>query len=63
MKGIVLVVDDKNLAHRKEVEVGEVMGEKRAVLGGLQAGEKIIIEGGYELPDGTQVSVGKEQRR
>ena len=62
-KGIVLVVDDKNLAHRKEVEVGEVMGEKRAVLGGLQAGEKIIIEGGYELPDGTQVSVGKEQRR
>ena len=62
-KGIVLVVDDKNLAHRKEVEVGEVMGEKRVVLLGLQAGEKIVIEGGYELPDGTQVSLGKEQRR
>ena len=60
-KGIVMVVDAKQIAHRKEVEVGDLMGEKRVVLSGLQAGETVITVGGYELPDATQVSTGKER--
>lgn len=55
-KGMVLVVDDKQIAHRREVEVGEATGEKRAVLSGLKSGETVVIEGGYEMPDGTQVT-------
>jgi HlyD family secretion protein len=57
-KGIVLIVDSSNAAHRREVEVGDLAGEKRVVSSGLKAGEKIVIEGGYEVPEGTQV---KEQ--
>lgn len=58
-KGIVLVVDDSNIARRREVVVGELVGEKRVVSTGLKSGERIVIEGGYELPDGTPVLTGK----
>ena len=58
-KGIVLVVDSAQVAHRREVEVGDLVGDKRVVLTGLKAGETVIIEGGYELPDGTQIQAGK----
>jgi HlyD family secretion protein len=57
-KGSVLVVDGSNAAHRREIEAGDLLGEKRVVLKGLKAGERIVIEGGYEVPDGTQI---KEQ--
>ncbi len=54
-KGVVLVVDGKQVAHRREVEAGELIGEKRVILTGLKAGEIVVVEGGYELPDGTQI--------
>lgn len=56
-KGVVLVVDAQQVAHRREVEVGDVVGEKRTILSGLKAGEAIVIEGGYEMPDGTKVKL------
>lgn len=62
-KGTVLVVDSGSIAHRREVEVGDLIGEKRVVLSGLKAGEKLVTEGGYELPDGTKVVLGTEQRQ
>ena len=58
-KGIVLVVDSAQVAHRREVEVGDLVGDKRVVLSGLKAGETVVIEGGYELPDGTPIQAGK----
>ena len=58
-KGTVLVVDGAQVAHRREVEVGDLVGEKRVVLSGLKTGETVIIEGGYELPDGTKIKAGK----
>ena len=58
-KGHVMVVDTQRIAHKKEVEVGDLMGDKRVVLSGLKAGEAILIEGGYELPDGTKVETAK----
>jgi len=54
-KGIVLVVDQQGIAHRREVEVGDMASGKRTVLAGLKAGEAVIVEGGYEMPDGTRV--------
>ena len=58
-KGTVLVVDGAQVAHRREVEVGDLVGDKRVVLSGLKPGETVIIEGGYELPDGTKIKAGK----
>lgn len=58
-KGTVLVVDGAQVAHRREVEVGALVGDKRVVLSGLKPGETVIIEGGYELPDGTKIKAGK----
>ena len=60
-KGIVMVVDGKKIAHKREVEVGEVIADSRVILSGLKAGETVIIEGGYELPDGVQVQVGTQK--
>ena len=61
-RGIVMVVDGSGVAHRREVEAGELMGEKRVVLTGLKAGERVVTEGGYEMPDGTQVRSGQEPK-
>ena len=65
-KGAVMVVDTSHIAHKREVEVGDLLGEKRVVLNGLKAGETVIVEGGYELPDGSTVvtsAAGKEPRK
>ena len=60
-KGTVMVVDDKHIAHAKEVETGEVVDGKVRIVEGLQGGETVIIEGGYSLPDGTEVR-NKEEK-
>ncbi|MDZ4799289.1 MAG: efflux RND transporter periplasmic adaptor subunit [Bryobacteraceae bacterium] len=62
-KGSVLIVDSRNIAHRTEVEVGDLAGEKRVILRGLKAGQTVIVEGGYELPDASQVQIGKESAK
>jgi len=56
-KGSVLVVDDKKIAHRVEIEPGEKSGGMVQIKSGVKAGDTIVIEGGYALPDGTQVEV------
>lgn len=58
--GTVLVVDDKNIAHRREIEPGERSAGMVEIRKGLQAGETIVVQGGYALPDGTSVEVQKE---
>jgi multidrug efflux pump subunit AcrA (membrane-fusion protein) len=60
-KGTVMVVDDKNIAHVKEVETGETAGGKVRIADGLLGGETVIVEGGYGLPDKTQVR-NKEEK-
>ncbi|MBI1763886.1 MAG: efflux RND transporter periplasmic adaptor subunit [Acidobacteria bacterium] len=54
-KGTVMVVDGKNIAHLKEVETGEVVEGKVRIMAGLKGDETVIVEGGYSLPDGTEV--------
>lgn len=62
-KGTVMVVDDKHIAHTKEVETSEVIDGRVRILSGLSGGETVIIEGGYSLPDGTEVRIGKEKQQ
>ncbi len=61
-KGTVMVVDDKRIAHVKEVQIGEVIEGRVRILGGLNGGETVVIEGGYSLPDGTEVRVATEKQ-
>lgn len=57
-KGSVMVVDAKRIAHKKEIETGQKIDDNVQIVKGLGAGETVVIEGGYGLPDGTQVQVG-----
>jgi len=53
--GSVYVVDATQVAHKVEVETGERSQGNVQVTKGLNAGDLVIVEGGYGLPDGTQV--------
>lgn len=56
-KGIVMVVGADKHAKRTEVEAGESFAGKVQIKQGLKAGETVIVEGGYGLPDGTEVRI------
>ncbi len=60
-KGTVMVVDSKNIAHTKEVETGEVVEGKVQIIAGLKGDETVIVEGGYSLPDATEVHKKEEK--
>jgi multidrug efflux pump subunit AcrA (membrane-fusion protein) len=53
--GTVLVVDAKRIAHRRQVEAGRVFDGRVQIKSGLEAGERVVVEGGYGMPDGTEV--------
>ena len=57
--GSVYVVDAQHLAHKVDVETGERFQGNVQVTKGLSAGDQVIVEGGYGLPDGTQVKVSE----
>lgn len=59
-KGHVMVMDEKSIAHKRDVQVGETQGDRRIITSGLKSGEIVITEGGYELPDNTEVTTGKK---
>ena len=53
--GTVMTVDADNIAHETKVTVGLKTKDEIQILEGLQAGEKVVVEGNYNLPDGTKV--------
>ncbi len=55
--GAVYTVDAQKIAHKKDVETGETAERKVEIRKGVAAGEVVIVEGGYGLPDGTQVNI------
>lgn len=57
-KGAVMVVDKDRKAARREVDTAVAGPGSVAVIQGLKAGETVIVEGGYGLPEGTQVRWG-----
>ena len=54
-EGVVMVVDDRSVAHETRVTVGIRTPERTQVLSGLKAGQTVVVEGNYALPDGTTV--------
>jgi len=57
--GSVYVVDAKQVAHKIDVETGERSEGNVQVTKGLNPGDLVIVEGGYGLPDGTQVRISE----
>ncbi len=55
-KGVALVVDQQHVAHVREVDATPIPGGKLQITHGIEAGETVVIEGGYGLPDGAQVN-------
>jgi len=53
--GFVLVVDNKSIVHKKDVEGGELFDGKVEIRKGLQPGETVVVEGAFGTPDGAQV--------
>lgn len=60
----VLVAGADNLAHQKTVQVGIRSDAQAQILSGINAGDAIIVSGGYALPDKTKIKIeaaGAEQ--
>lgn len=53
--GTVMTVDEENVAHETKVEIGVKTKTEAQITEGLEAGAKVVVEGNYNLPDGTKV--------
>jgi HlyD family secretion protein len=60
-EGIVMVVDDQNVAHETKVTVGIRTKDKIEITSGLKGGETVVIEGNYALPDETKVEITQDE--
>jgi HlyD family secretion protein len=61
-KGFVMVVGEKNLAIKKDVETGEIYEGKVQIKSGLMATDSVIVQGAYGLPEGTQIRMQEEKK-
>ncbi|MBI3661624.1 MAG: efflux RND transporter periplasmic adaptor subunit [Acidobacteria bacterium] len=61
-KGTVWVAGADKHVTRREVETGGLFKGSVRILRGLKAGETVVIEGGYGLPDGTEVRWTEEKK-
>jgi len=59
--GSVLIVDDKRIASKREVEGGQIFDGRVQIKRGLRGGEEVVVDGGYGLPDGTRVQLVEEK--
>lgn len=53
------VVDKKNVARKREVKLGKIIGEFAIIENGLEPGERIVTSGAENLEDNTKVLVRK----
>jgi HlyD family secretion protein len=60
--GEAFVVDSQRIAHKREVEIGETSNGRIEIRKGVGAGELVIIEGGYGLPDKTEVTLPGDKK-
>jgi HlyD family secretion protein len=56
---IVLIVDDKNVAHEKVVQIGVREPEMVQIVAGVEVGERVVTQGGLGLEDKTKVRIMK----
>ncbi len=61
-RGKVYTVDGQHIAHLHEVQAVPLDDSHVRVLAGLKAGDLVITEGQYGLPDETKVSVNEVQK-
>jgi RND family efflux transporter MFP subunit len=54
---MVAVVDKDGVVAHRQLQLGAEAGDEVEVRGGVKAGERVIVAGGYALPDGTKVDV------
>ncbi len=59
-EGTVMVVDGASVAHETKVVVGIRTPETIQITSGLNAGDTVVIEGNYALPDKTKVEINDE---
>jgi multidrug efflux pump subunit AcrA (membrane-fusion protein) len=57
----VMVIDGQSEAHSREVKTGIQTAEEVQIVSGLQAGEQVVSQGAYGLPDKTKVKVEKDE--
>src|SRR3954468_17216146 len=62
-EGTVMIVDAQNVAHEKKVIVGVRSGDKIEIVEGIAAGDAVVIEGNFALPDGTKVEIAKDEEK
>jgi multidrug efflux pump subunit AcrA (membrane-fusion protein) len=60
--GTVMVVDAGSVARERQVRTGIRSGDRIQILRGLKAGETVVTEGNYALPDGTRVQAAEEAK-
>lgn len=51
----VYVVSKENVAKSTPVEIGAVSGDDTVILSGLSGGERVVVEGQFQLDDGVKV--------
>lgn len=56
---MVLVIDDKDSAHQKKVDVGVTEGDLTQILAGVSAGDRVVTVGGLGIEDKAKVHVLK----
>jgi HlyD family secretion protein len=61
-KGFVMIAGEKGTALKKEVEIGNVFEGNVQIKTGMTAGDSVIVQGAYGLPDGTQIRVQEEKK-
>lgn len=61
-RGTVFVVDAKRIAHKQEVTVGEVLGDRVRIASGIKPNDTVVVDGSYGLPDNVQVTLKGERK-
>lgn len=52
--------DDNQTVSKREIEVGEVFGDKIEIVSGLEDNEMVVVKGQYRLNDNEKVDAGRE---
>jgi RND family efflux transporter MFP subunit len=61
-KTAVFAVGADNKAHRRSVVVGIVSADEAQIVSGVRDGEKVVVKGQDELPDGAAVSIEEAEK-
>ncbi|MFU8822465.1 MAG: efflux RND transporter periplasmic adaptor subunit, partial [Gammaproteobacteria bacterium] len=53
---MVFVIDEENVAHARDVELGPIVNGQQVVRDGLAAGDRVVVNGNVALRDGAPVN-------